>query len=336
MSVLATEGEGVTTPALLLLVVLAFISLASAVIIVAALVQKPTRQWREQWARNTADLREAGTKTLRGEPVQPKRVSFDELWVGVEAREAGLVAPPGAQPVHVPASGSAVQPEVPHKTSKYPPWSPPPEAPPPPTFDELLAADLIGTTNPGASDISATPDATFSEFLVTLPSLFKAFWEKVTSRASDAFGSTERADQSGPTSPLPALPAPPDDFLEPVPAPPEPPADFLEPLPAPPEPPADFSAEETERQLWEQPTTGTPELGVPVPPSPSDEPHGYVHWFPHADEVGSDEDAPSLSSWVGGLKYLQEPHTADHWSSRLPKLSETAPQLLEDDPNVLS
>lgn len=290
------------TPALLLLVVLAFIIIATAVIVVAALVQKPTRAWREQWAKNTADVRASGVKTLRGEPVQPKRVSFDELWVGVEARQAGLVQPRAVQgsSAHVPAL--VTPPQAVAKAPKYPPWSPPPEEPPPPTFDELLAADLIGSTNPGAPEVSATPDASLGQILAGIPKALESLWAKVTSRSSDALGEP-KSEGAGAGKPVP-------DFPEPLPM-----------LPAPPPEP-------------EEPELAAP----PAPPEPPElsQPHGYVHWVPGDDAQIPAEDAPPLDSWVGGLKYLEEPHDKEHWKAHLPKLSETASQFLDDDPNVLS
>ncbi len=64
---------------LMLVLIVVLLLVAMAVIVAAALMQKPTRQWRVQWQENTADLRRAGIKTLKGEPVQPRMVPFEDL-----------------------------------------------------------------------------------------------------------------------------------------------------------------------------------------------------------------------------------------------------------------
>ena len=286
------------TPALLLLVVLAFIILATAVIIIAALVQKPTRQWRLQWAENTADLKSSGVKTLRGEPVQPRRVSFDELWIAAEMAQSGQGYQRGASNVagRTAVAGTFASSPVAvaalPKLPKYPPWSPPPEGPPPPTFDELRAADLIGTTNPGASDVSAVPEIPPGQFWTTVGAFAKGLWEQASNLAKTSLTKPDKDAEAGAhkASDLPA------DAGGSVPA-------------------------------------AEPQVSVPPPPAPPELRHSYVNWTPteNSEEL---EDSSSLSSWVGGLKYLQEEPKLDAWRARLPKLSDATSD--KEDPNALS
>ena len=349
------------TPALLLLVVLAFIILATAVIIIAALVQKPTRQWRLQWAENTADLKSSGVKTLRGEPVQPRRVSFDELWIAAEMAQSGQGYQRGASNVagRTAVAGTFASSPVAvaalPKLPKYPPWSPPPEGPPPPTFDELRAADLIGTTNPGASDVSAVPEIPPGQFWTTVGAFAKGLWDQASNLAKTSLTKPDKDAEAGAHKASDLLA----DAVEPGPA--AEPQVSVPPPPAPPEPdeldqPADvpvtFPVELPEEPSVEDSVEVPAELLAPVPlvePSPQvseevsveqsvegPEPelrHSYVNWTPteNSEEL---EDSSSLSSWVGGLKYLQEEPKLDAWRARLPKLSDATSD--KEDPNALS
>lgn len=137
---------------LLLLTIVVLPSVAMVIIVAAALMQKPTRQWRVEWQQNTSELRRSGVKTLKGEPVQPRVVPFEELWEE-RAQPGGYVdsvhslampSVPMVPPVQglpvLPASPAA-QPGVPVQVTQRRPILPRPpvdavpepgEVPPPP------------------------------------------------------------------------------------------------------------------------------------------------------------------------------------------------------------
>ena len=106
----------------MLLLVTGIVLVAILVIIVAALVQRPTSAWRAQWKRNAQDVRRTGARPLRGEPVQPRLVRFEEIWrTDAELGSAYVAAPkiPTKEVVIQRLSLHAEEPEAEYLSDEY-------------------------------------------------------------------------------------------------------------------------------------------------------------------------------------------------------------------------
>lgn len=195
--------------AYLLLVVLGFILLATGIIIIAALAQKPTREWRVQWAQNAKDLKKSGVRTLRGEPVQPRVVGFEALWqvtTGIAPLRTVVASGTGPNATATTmANVATLAPGTVVGKVKYSPWKPAPEGPEPLTFDELLEADLIGPQNPGAVEVSDKPEIEPGQFWATTAVAAQGLWQLLSTKAGDLFSAASKAvaKKQGPPPPVP-------------------------------------------------------------------------------------------------------------------------------------
>ncbi|WRS30061.1 hypothetical protein U6G28_11230 [Actinomycetaceae bacterium MB13-C1-2] len=210
--------------ALVLLVIVVLLLVAMVIIVGAALMQKPTRAWRLQWQENASDLKRSGIKTLRGEPVQPRLVSFTELLDDPYVRSYGVrpeiyqsaqtqfVSPQSVQAVAevgvVPERVSVLTHAIPivddehggAATDTKTAWEDydgdynyfensgyereKPEEPQL-TFDEKRELDLIGSWNPGPAEISPVPEIAPGQFWATVTKSLAGVWSAVQTRYAD-------------------------------------------------------------------------------------------------------------------------------------------------------
>ncbi|MFZ1383058.1 MAG: hypothetical protein WAS54_09785 [Scrofimicrobium sp.] len=199
--------------ALVLLVIVVLLLVAMVIIVGAALMQKPTRAWRLQWQENAFDLKRAGMKTLKGEPVQPRVVSFSELMDDPyvtyfspapetyrlpQAQLTRPVAEAGFMPervsvlVHDESSAVLEQSEVAWEdfdgsynyfdNSGYQPEKP---EEPQLTFDEKQELGLIGSWNPGPAEVSPVPEIEPGQFWATVAKTLVGTWATLQARYGD-------------------------------------------------------------------------------------------------------------------------------------------------------
>ncbi len=199
--------------ALVLLVIVVLLLVAMVIIVGAALMQKPTRAWRLQWQENAYDLKRAGMKTLKGEPVQPRVVSFSELmddpyvtyyspapetYRPTQAQLTRPVAEAGFMPervsvlAHDESLQDLEQAEVVwedfdgsynyFENSGYQPEKP---EEPQLTFDEKQDLGLIGSWNPGPAEVSPVPEIEPGQFWATVAKTLAGTWATLQTRYGD-------------------------------------------------------------------------------------------------------------------------------------------------------
>lgn len=178
---------------LILALIVVLLLTAMAIIVIAALAQKPTRQWRIQWQENTADLRRSGIRTLKGEPVQARVVPFEELFyepvphvysVATTQQTTYHFPPPPPPSVEewesvdvVPEPGpfsQDLEPATPRVTRRVVKEFPKePEL----SWDEKRELGLVGSSNPGPPDVSPVPEIPPGEFWIAITAVSKHAWE---------------------------------------------------------------------------------------------------------------------------------------------------------------
>lgn len=326
--------------AIILLVTIVLLLIAMAIIAGAALLQKPTRTWRLQWQQNTADLKRAGIKTLKGEPVQPRVVPFDELMSDpvvtyYQSRPDLYQTQPPTGAVPVLPSRVSILPK-PTETVDEPSTSDGGwdtgqpdyfdsetfiEAPEEPilSFDEKRELGLIGSWNPGPAEVSEVPEIEPGMFWATVWTWLVESWTQVQTRYRDwNVARDERkaaAEVAETTEPVA------DSSLEAdSPAGVTSMVEIDSQLPPPPPPVIDIDLDGETNVEIELPQVEIEDIAE----SPNDSSPRIFDEFDENEEptvsVPEDFAGDQLAEWIGGLQYLLEPRPENEWREYVPQI----------------
>lgn len=91
--------------------------LATAVIIVAALIRRPRRDWQVAVMGQTQDVRQIGVSSVRVSPVKPRHVSLEEMWVTNSVPHSAYVGVPRVPTKNIVVD--ALAPPAPEETAPY-------------------------------------------------------------------------------------------------------------------------------------------------------------------------------------------------------------------------